>query len=294
MRVILHIGMPKTGTSAIQTFLGAFRDKLFEEFSILYPKSVCYGKYPAHYPLAHVLLPINEVLKKRGIFWDIECLKKQLWDEIYEYQPKIVLLSCEDFYHFSRDTIYKFKNSYDLLVSDVICYVRRQDLAVESIYKQNVKDETYKLTVEFKNYIRDPNQLFKLRYYDVINQWKQALPESRIIVKVYDRKLFPNGNVISDFLKILGVELPEKTTARINVNPSLSYLSTLVMRKINEIFNFDVQTHKEVVNYLLKLDREEGNPSIESFFTLKERIEFLGRFKESNEKLFREYLGTEN
>ncbi|MCS7200416.1 MAG: hypothetical protein NZ850_08795, partial [Caldimicrobium sp.] len=123
--------------------------------------------------------------------------------------------------------------------------------------------------------------------------WQQIFPEAKVIPRIYDRSLFPDGDVILDFLSILGIEMPEARTCKIEANPSLSVISTLALRKINEKFNLSVEEHKKVVKYLISIDREEGSP-IKSFFTLPERIEFLEHFRESNERLFREWFGTEN
>lgn len=119
------------------------------------------------------------------------------------------------------------------------------------------------------------------------------MTDLQIIPRIYDRKLFPEGNIILDFLSLLGIDMPEAKEQKMEVNPSLSHLSALVMRKINEKFNLTPDEHAKCIQYLFKLDREEGSP-IKSFFTLPERIAFLEHFRESNERLFREWFGTEN
>jgi hypothetical protein len=81
---------------------------------------------------------------------------------------------------------------------------------------------------------------------------------------------------------------------KIEMNPSLSHISALALRKINEQFNLRNEERLKVIHYLLKLDREEGSGPLKTFFTLDERIEFLERFRESNERLFREWFNSEN
>jgi len=104
-----------------------------------------------------------------------------------------------------------------------------------------------------------------------------------------------NGDVISDFLSLIGIqEYIDIPNTFKNKNPSLSVLSTLVMRKINEFYSLPPRIYFEVINYLLTLDREEGSGPLKTFFTLEERIEFLERFRESNERLFREWFNSEN
>ena len=294
MRFILHIGIHKTGTSAIQEFFSRYRDLLMKKYCILYPETGIIGH--AHYYLPYSFLPW---VRKR-FFGNVDVkkfslkLRKLLFEELRLNNPNYIVISSEDFISLDKDLILKFKEYYNFPITDVICYIRRQDLAVESIYRQIVKDPISSHKGTFKGYIlKDDWKINRLDYYTLLSNWKEAFPEARIIPRIYDRKLFPEGNVILDFLSVLGIDIPEARTAKIEANPSLSHLSTLVMRRINEEFDLSNEDHWKVVNFLLKLDKEEGS-IIKSFFTLQERIEFLNRFKEANEKLFREYFGCEN
>jgi len=87
--------------------------------------------------------------------------------------------------------------------------------------------------------------------------------------------------------------MPEARDFKLEVNPSLSHLSALVLRKFNAQFEFPNEVHAKIVSFLLELDKKEGSP-LKSFFTLEERINFLNRYKESNEKLFKEWFNSEN
>jgi len=288
---ILHIGLPKTGTTAIQKFLYDNRKKLLEEHSVLYPKNGIVSI--AHHLYAYSQLPGKRKLYEKRIRENINFIEiyNSLMEEIRLLKPKIVILSSENFSLFNKEKIIKFKKLFDLPVDYIICYLRRQDLMVESDYRQVVKAYDSKLSDHFVKYIN--RWVERGNYYALLSNWREVFPEAEIIPRIYDRKLFPEGNVILDFLSVLGIDMPEARTTKIEANPSLSYQSTLVMRRINEEFNLNDQDRNEVVNYLLKLDREEGS-IIKTFFTLQERLEFLNRFKESNEKLFREYFGCEN
>ncbi|WP_156029483.1 hypothetical protein [Archaeoglobus fulgidus] len=199
-------------------------------------------------------------------------------------------MSSEEFFFTDPNDFSGLILDYDYNVY-ILIYLRRQDLWMESAYKQTVKSLKRRNHIHF--YIACQNNIKFLDYYLLINCWKQAFPEAEIIVRIYDRKLFPEGNVILDFLQALGIDMPEAREYKIEANPSLSHLSTLVMRRINEELNLSPQDRWKVVNYLLELDRREGS-ILKTFFTLEERIKFLEQFRESNEKLFREYFGTKN
>lgn len=290
MRFILHIGAPKTGTKAIQIFLDNNREVLLERYSILYPNT---GKVTS----AHHLFPWNlfkelvpPLLRKSYIELDIKELSQMLTDECaLHHHLSAIILSSEGFFFLNKEKLLDFNKSLKLKVTDIICYIRRQDLFVDTLYRQNVKYD--KLTRPFKEYYTD--YLSILKYDHLLSNWKQVFPEAKIIPRIYDRKLFPEGNVILDFLTTLGIKMSEAIEYKIEVNPSLSHLSTLVMKKVNEKFYLSDEDLEKVVQYLIYLDSQEGSP-IKTFFTLQERIEFLERFKDSNEKLFRKFFKTEN
>lgn len=301
VKFILHIGSPKTGTSAIQSFLGKYSGKLLEKYSILYPKTgrIRDRGVNAVYPI-HTFFPLslNPFAKKiYGEQVNAKNLKNSLIEEIEISGPDVVLLSSEQFSQLNKEKILEFKKTYGFFVTSIIFYIRRQDTLIESLYKQYIKDHNNRTSQTFSEYVNEALSVGWeknfLNYYTYLTYWKQAFPEAKIIVRVYDRKKFPKENIILDFLSVLGIDIPEAREYKIEVNPSISNLSSLVLRKINEKFNLSPEDHVKVVNYLLQLDKQEGS-QIKTFFTLQERIEFLERFRESNEKLFREYFGTEN
>jgi len=298
MELILHIGLSKTGTSAIQNFLWKHKDELLRKYNLLYPSTGIFsgGGVFAHYFIAWALYRSPEVDQRIRVP-SLDVISQNLKYELEKQQPEAVILSSEFFMQFRGEYLVRLKdfifNLFDNL--KIIVYLRRQDQWFESSYIQSVKAYSSRIFNEFKFSAKmAPIDLeWLLDYYKLLSRWKQAFPEAEIIPRIYDRKLFPDGNVILDFLSVLGIDMPEAREYKIEVNPSLSHLSTLVMRRINEEFDLSPEDHGKVVNYLLQLDKKEGSP-IKTFFTLQERIEFLERFRESNEKLFREYFGTEN
>ena len=291
--LILHIGIHKTGTTSIQNFLYNNREKLLDIHHILYPQTgVSTGRGHPMYPwsIRGVKRPDVNVINTKHLF-------RTLLHEVEQYEPNYVLISSEEFDNLKISEIYKFReiiNYFGLKLDKIICYIRRQDLAVESFYRQVVKGVMARYKGTFREYITTKQIITDvLDYYNLLSRWRQAFPEVEVIPRIYDRKFFPEGNVILDFLSALGIEMSEAKTTKIEVNTSLSHISTLVMRKINEEFDLSRDDHMKVVKYLFQLDKQEGSP-IKTFFTLQERIEFLEKFRESNEKLFREYFSTEN
>ena len=297
MKLYLHIGLSKTGTTAIQNFLWNYRKKLLNDYSILYPNAGISHRdiALAHHELAVSIYKPEEA--KSVVVQDIREYEKKIIKEIEITSCNKIILSSEVFMHIRfPDSYEKLKNFLNKITKDltIIVYFRRQDIWHESSYSQVIKDYFIKESVSFNSSVSHSKSLTWLLFFDkFLSRWQAAFPNAQIIPRIYDRKLFPEGNVILDFLSILGIDMPEAKEYKIESNPSLSHLSTLVLRKINEKFDLSPEEHGKVVQYLFKLDREEGSP-LKTFFTLQERIEFLEHFRESNERFFREWFGTEN
>ncbi len=279
MEVIFHIGYPKTGTSSIQMFLFANRNKL-KELGIVYPEIGIEEKSKAHHYLAQQFKPGTDA---KEILYEII--------DIYKDSGKKVLLSSE--YLIVFQNLLFLKEVLPIFVfPNFIIYIRRQDVFIESMFSQDVKFGGFKQS--FGYYCDLKKTVFQLDYLNYVNSLKDLFPDSNVTLRIYDRRLFPEGNVILDFLSILGIDMPEAKEYKIEANPSLSHISTLALRKINEEFSLPHEERVKVIRYLLNLDREEGPGPLKTFFTLEERIEFLERFRESNEKLFREWFNSEN
>ena len=289
MKLYLHIGMSKTGTSSIQHFLWRNRGIILGKYGILYPETGIHLGSGAHHYLKWC---ISSNLNFKETIEDVpdgEFIYKKLKEEVENKNAKGVIIDSEYFMSSNPELVRKF---LVFITTDIniIAYFRRQDLWAEQNYSQNIKTYTLKQT-KLSEFLSTLQSLYN--YYNFLTRWQSAFPEAKIIPRIYDRKLFPEGNVILDFLSILGIDMPEAREQRIEANPSLSHLSTLTLRRINEKFNLTSEEHGKVVQYLFKLDREEGSP-LKTFFTLQERIEFLEYFRESNERLFSEWFNCEN
>ena len=287
MDLILHIGHYKTGSTSIQIFLFKNRVLLLEKYKFLYPLT----GIPKNKQIFGQVLLTKHYSKFVGN--DFERTIDFLINEIINSKPMRVCISSEEFSH-SNATNYFLEKVIDLFEKIIVVfYIRRQDLFVESSYKERVKNDFSRITKDFKSSIPDIYRL--LNYYEILSNIQSfSPPQIRILPRIYDRSLFPEGNVILDFLSVLGIDMPEAKEYKIEANPSLSHISTLALRKINEKFNLLHEERLKVIRYLLKLDREEGPGPLKTFFTLEERIEFLERFRESNERLFREWFNSEN
>ncbi len=304
-RLYLHIGTPKTGTTAIQNFL-PLNKSLLEEQGFCFPdfgyRYQGVGKYRNGHFLVHHSsggsLEDETEAKRSEDERFVEGLDKI--KELTNTYPNIIL-SDENIWnaYWQRENFWSvLKNALDerKIELKVIVYLRRQDLAIESYWIQRVK---YKLHMSFKYYVDSGKcNFFKLDYYKQLEDISKIIGKENIIVRVYEKQQFEgNGNtLISDFLNTLGLELDERyVSADIVANTSLhgSFLETKRLLNIMPYF----RTPGWPVKYLRMVQQESEQdykvPNGE-YFTYDRQIAFLEKYKESNELVAREYMNREN
>ena len=186
-RLILHIGSQKTGTTSIQGFLKNKADALAAE-GVNY---VSAGRTN----IAHnsVLQAINQNGGKK--------VAKAMVAEIKAAPDVTHVISSEMF--FRRGLAPWFDTHFPRRIkrqTKVIAYSRRQDKYAEAMYKQRVKNGRYQGDPE--DFAREQIDLY---YGRVLRQFSQVFGQENIIVRPFERRNFPNGDVQQDFAHILGL-----------------------------------------------------------------------------------------
>lgn len=136
IRVIIHIGPPKTGSTAIQSFLFEQRSEL-RKLGILYPRSGLKNKDafgPRHKRLTHHG-------PRKAEYWS------RLIEEIKDSKCKIAIISCEAFWRYEQHIpeIAARLGGFDVLA---IAVLRRQDRLLSSRYAHFVRHDNYALPPE--------------------------------------------------------------------------------------------------------------------------------------------------
>ncbi len=302
----LHIGTPKTGTTAIQNFL-PLNKSLLKEQGFCYP-DFGYRYYGVNrYRNGHFLVH----RRKNCDPGDESKIRKAEDNRFFEGLDRIRELSVnfqniilsdeniwngyvnrENFWHMLSDAL--SEREIDL---KVIVYLRRQDLVAESYYSQRVK---VKIKDSFKDYLESEDiTYFNFDYYAQLKEIAQAIGKENIIVRVYEKQQYEGkGNtLISDFMKALGLELDERFVSPDEVvNTSLHGKFLELKRILNEYDCFRTRNNW-AVRYLKIAQEEDENSngiSASKFFTYEQRINFLNKYKEGNKAVAREFLNNED
>jgi hypothetical protein len=197
----VHIGIPRTGSTAIEKFLYENRQILLDR-GILYPEVNLRGY--GHHDLAYLLsggYPEWAIPQPRNL----DDLATDLCHASAAHSGDI-LISSENFYLFPaivrlQELLTKTGASSGRRVV-IIVYVRRQDEAQESWYSQTVKaqGETCKIdeSIDRWRYLWD--------YRARLAEWAAAFGAANLVVRPYETTQFRGGSLITDFLACIGVD----------------------------------------------------------------------------------------
>ena len=291
--LLLHIGMSKTGTSALQKFLYNNMENL-KKYGWSYPdlKTVIgtAESYYVAYQNASVLYREKNRLDVFSENWvySWEFIKK----ELEEYN---VILSSELIFEFGAEQFIKeVKKQYDNL--KVIIYLRRQDLFFESYWAQLIKSDGY--TNKFEESRQELEHYFN--YLDLLNLISNIIGKENLIVRVYEKGQFrgDRSDIFSDFFDVAGIYPNWKDFCEGGiVNKSLFGKNYLELRRIfNTLKEIDGSFPQISKNYFLKLSnllpKEEKNHGY--FMNKQEREMFLGKFQKDNQIIAEQYVQNEN
>ncbi len=287
--LILHIGFHKTGTTAIQEFCYRNREKLLNNIGIYYPNT--YG-FPGHYVYSFALkgyfplwIPTELRKSENELLFD---LKK----EIENAKTKRILLSAEDFIGipFKLRKVVEFLNPSRI---KILCYIRRQDRMIESLYNESVKNidsSNFFTRFEYVSYM-------SLNYYNymknLVDLLEKTSNEIEISLRIYQKDFNKKWDIIEDFCDAIGIKKSAFTEEKVEANVSLSPTSTEALKRIKRKYLLPLKTFNRVVGFLYKYDSQHSS-RIETLMSLEDRKKILDFYRESNETLFREYFNQEN
>jgi hypothetical protein len=273
-KILIHAGLHKTGTSAIQNFLFDNNEALLSR-GFNYPNM---KPLKSHHRFANRL--INYSVEELNLA--INDVNSTLIDLSNKTKANCLILSSEMLSEGLNPSCFKSLNQ---IFSEIEFhfYIRRQDELLESAYNQQIKRTPEKRNInEYKPYFTD--------IYLHLNRFKENIPNSKIYAHVYDKKILKNQDVVEDFTyNILGINdlIPPKT--RSYVNESLSPVACFIMMMVNR-FELNESSRLDVLNYLFE-NLSSKEYKCYKLLSDKEETELFCNLKESNRLLDKEFLG---
>lgn len=228
---LLHIGPPKTGSTALQDALHQARGSLRRQ-GVVYVSRVRHEAVPARWVTGRMpRSPKNDWAKQR-------------WDELVEALradgPERKVYSSEYLADASDDQVVRIIDSVGIEETYVAVTLRPLVDLVPSQYQQYLQGG---LTADYESWLdatfngpqaSGPTPWFWQRHRqdELVARWARLVGPDRVVVVVGDRHDF--DAVPSAFEKLLGVTRGTLVGRRVRANRSLTWPEAEVMRRFNE------------------------------------------------------------
>jgi len=224
-KLIIHAGLPKTGSSALQSLLYEERSKLLE-LNILYPEMVQNLNIPKHRWLIHSLLNNNMSL--------LEILRN-----IPEKVDKVIISEesiSNEFYNIDAKVFKSFITTLKDMMFEVEIYlvIRNKKKWSTSYYKQCVingvsqRMTLYSTSMLYKEFVKDSSFKKLLNFDNFVDDMRETA-ETDIFVLDYDIL-----SIEEIFYHLTGIKSNKENKT---VNESLPDLIIEIFRQLNSLIS---------------------------------------------------------
>ncbi|MCR4902294.1 MAG: hypothetical protein K6A23_05505, partial [Butyrivibrio sp.] len=285
-KLYLHLGTPKTATTAIQFFLHDNNEKLLE-LGYEFPDTQADFKDDrgfaqinndeSAYANGNIImdaLVLNAYNKGQEAFDEVlqyvfpdmaeyykaviadnktnfEAFVKYLKDKL---EKNNVILSSENLWTFNYDFLERFAKEFGDRI-EVIVYLRRQDYYVESMWNEVIKlGVVCDIAEDYLFYmLTEENDNHGLRYKSRLNKIAAIVNKEHIHVRLYeDSTIQKDGGICFDFLRTVGID-PEKIEwkkTKRKVNERISGPAVNMKRIFNEYLQHKVGGKEEILDLI--------------------------------------------
>ncbi len=283
MKVVFHIGIHKTGTTAIQHFCSANREKL-TSLGVCYP--AIHLKYQAHHNVPWAL-GVRHPDAANAV--SAQELAAAMLRESSQAHCHTLIVSSEEFRNLESEAIRALKQLFAGHDVSIVVYLRRQDDFLISKYGQHVRMYTIRYSGTIYDFYFRHNFVARYNYQDLINRWANVFGTDNMIVQVYERQRFPDGDVIRDFFRLLKIEMPQDVDAVAkSINRTLQPMGLEILRRANQR-PLESSKHAKLLQMLDQSDFSAYGRY--ELLTDRNRHDLLGLFRNSNALVARKWLG---
>lgn len=191
-KLYIHIGTPKTGSTAIQRYSRANYEYLKGEGVDFLIRR----KRAAYNDLAIYL--------RNNLYEDARKIGADVKARIGESDAHTFCISSEMFHSARAKELREALNLEEEFDTKIVCYCRRQDRYLESSYRQKMK--TGKVQPGFANFLAKFGTGAG-QYINIINAWEEAWPGSEFIFRRFEPARFPQRDVVRDFTSLFNIDI---------------------------------------------------------------------------------------
>ena len=217
-RLIIHAGMLKTGSTTIQAalFNSKMRDATYLDLDMQNQSVACRLMWGDGLT-SEMFHRVNGLNQERALQWK-QGLEKRLEQQLRTAQERTLVMSAEWFSRVDVPTLEHVRERLAPHVQDfqVYTYIRRPDDFMTSMFQQIVK-------VSAANYLN----LVWPGYKKFLAPLDQVFGQENVHFRLFNRKQFPDGNVVADFRDWTG--LPQLQADQGNRNTAFSAAATVLL-----------------------------------------------------------------
>lgn len=289
--IILHIGTPKTATSALQLFLSRNRERLAEN-GICYPvfkdqRRKMAGELKNTESFNGNGTALRFSFNKDSAQFSLQSRRKyrKIMNAAQKYRK--VILSGEDFFDMAGREFYRNFAKQGNKVT-VVCYLRRQDKYLESLWGYFIKaygDFNYKC-IDFCR-SEEIKKHYETDYLSRIETICEYVGRENVAVRSFDCL---EGDIYHDFFTAIGEPWDDLLQiGQERINEKLPLEMTEVKRRLNEQCAASLRTMNQAVAWTAK-ENASLLTNRGSFLTAEQKREICGNCRAGNNRLEQEYM----
>lgn len=223
----LHIGLPKTGTSYLQTILGRSRPALADQGLTLWPETT--GSF-------QVMLDVRDELDRETDPPEWFDAVEHLRSEAASFAGTRALLSQELLSAARADQVPRLLGALEGYDVQVVVTVRGLAAQLPSMWQQQIKGRgltAYDVWVERMTARQDFALIPGCDLVGALERWRQHVPPENIHVITVPRRGAPKTLLLERFCEVVGVDPTTLDVESGYANSSLGVVQAELLRRVN-------------------------------------------------------------
>ncbi len=300
MKALIHIGIPKSGTSSIQSFLALNRRALADQ-SLLYARFT-----PAHgsqfeLPVAALEAcgeTVAPELERRRLGFVRPGDQTAYVARYHHFLDALLARATQPVFIASSEHIHAWLSTQERIAAlddflrarfsavEYLVYLRPQDELIASSYSEAVRRGA---SYDFQTHLAKYN---RLNHWSRLKPWREVVGRGRLRVRLTCRDALVGGNLLSDFCAVAGIDATGMRQPR-RVNAALSEGELALRRYLNRhlpVLGADGRLHPLYRLALLSLRPLTAWKRDRLRLSEDERAAILAKYQNGNEKIRKRFF----
>ncbi|WP_168201338.1 glycosyltransferase [Qingshengfaniella alkalisoli] len=292
-RVVIHIGVTKTGSTYLQHLMEQNRPELLRK-GVWYPEvGLFWQSGRSHKQAGHAQFATSAINEDPDLLNYISS-----GVSLMQGRVKTIVLSSEAFFlNPNAHLLAQYFVGYDV---EMVVYLRRQDDWANSQYAEFVAGGAVnRVSASVTDWLAAPKTRDLLDYRQILGRWEHAVGRDHVHVRVYEPTQLLEGDLLKDFVEAAGLpdlsELPRPDSRQRNYG-ALSSAHIEVLRFFNSLpfpsrdayFSFIQDVADQLQDWRKRNGHEMPKPDLLDIHT---RTRILDTAQNCNAEIARRYLG---